>query len=179
MTTIYFVCSVIGVALLIVRLVMMLMGIDHHGDIAGEIGDHGDLSGDSGFSVLSVHGLMSFFLMFGLVGLATRQSLGLVVSLMASLGAGFAAVWLMGRMFLAFSRLQSSGNLSITDCAGAKGEVYLTIPGKGVGRVTVSVCGRMREYDAASESGETIKTGAKVKVTRIEGNVLVVEPENF
>jgi len=158
---------------------MLIAGVDHHGDLTGEFGNHGDPLGDSGFSVLSVHGLMSFFLMFGLVGLATRQSLGLTLSLVASLGAGFSAVWLMGRMFMAFSRLQSSGNLAITDCAGCKGEVYLTIPEKGVGLVTAHVAGRAREYDAASESGEAIKTGTHVTVIRIEGNVLIVEPTNF
>lgn len=179
MNTIYFICSIIGIVLLLVRLVMMLMGADHHGDLAGNFGDHGDPLGDSGFSVLSVHGLMSFFLMFGLVGLATRQSLGLVLSMISALGAGFAAVWLMGRMFMAFSRLQSSGNLSIADCAGCRGEVYLSIHPGGVGRVTVSVAGRSREYDAVSDSGGAIKTGTRVKVVRTEGNVLVVEPENF
>lgn len=179
MNTIYFICAAIGIVLLLVRMVMMLAGADHHGGIAGDFGDHGDLMGDAGFSALSVHGLMSFFLMFGLVGLATRESLGLVISLAASLGAGFASVWLMGRMFMAFSRLQSSGNVAITDCAGCKGEVYLTIPEKGAGRVTAVVAGRSREYDAVSQSGEAIKTGTRVSVIRVEGNVLVVEPANF
>ncbi|MBI5843466.1 MAG: hypothetical protein HZB23_02210 [Deltaproteobacteria bacterium] len=179
MNAIYLICSIVGAALLVVRLAMMLLGMDHHGDLTGDFGDHGDPLGDSGFSALSVHGLMSFFLMFGLVGLATMPSLGLSLSLVASLGAGFASVWLVGRMFMAFSRLQSSGNLSITDCAGCKGDVYLSIPEKGVGRVTASVSGRLREYDAISQSGEAIKTGTRVNVIRVEGNVLVVEPSNF
>ncbi len=176
MNTVYLVCSVIGGALLVLRVVLMLAGMDHHGDLAGHFGDHGDNSGNSGFSALSLHGLAAFFLMFGLVGLAARSPLGLSLSIMAALGAGFAAIWLMGRLFSAFAGLQSSGNIETADTVGCPGEVYLTIPPGGLGRVTVAVSGRTREYDAGSDSAEALKTGTPVRVVRVTGSVLVVEP---
>ena len=85
---IYWAAAIIGGTLFILRLIMMVIGgglgdgdvdIPHDVDIPQDIhiaGDiHADVSGDHAaadmsFKLLSVQGLTSFFMMFGLVGLA-------------------------------------------------------------------------------------------------------------
>jgi hypothetical protein len=44
-----------------------------------------------------------------------------------------------------------------------------------VGQVQVEVQGRLGVFDARSEGGTTIRTGTRVHVVRIMGDVLVVQ----
>ncbi|HEY8241145.1 MAG TPA: hypothetical protein VIH35_06855, partial [Kiritimatiellia bacterium] len=133
---------------------------------------------DSSFKLLSFQGLTAFFMMFGLVGLAMiRQSgAGTTASLVAATVAGLAAVWAIGKLFQSMRKLQSSGTMDLRNAIGQPGEVYLTIPAGGTGKVQVSVQNRLSVFDAVSGSGAEIKTGAAVKVTTLRGaNVMVVE----
>jgi hypothetical protein len=123
----------LGAVVLVVRMALLFAGgaLDD-----ADLGEEGD-----GFQILSIHGLSSFFMMFGLVGLAlSRQSrMGSELSLMGGVAAGMAAIWVIARVFRLAFRLQSSGNLQPQAAAGCTGTVYLTIPAGGIGRVTVRI----------------------------------------
>jgi len=174
----FLICAGIGSFFVVVKLVLQFVGGDADIDSDLEVetgGEHSD--SDAGFKILSLHGLSSFLMMFGLIGLALyRQSqTSFPVALLGATAAGFVSVWLIGRIFQGAARLQSSGTLPTAAAVGSSGTVYLTIPEGGTGRVNVSVKGRLREFDAVASDGRTVPTGTAVKVVRVNANVLVVE----
>lgn len=177
----YLICAILGGVFVIVRIIMMVVGMDHDAGQA-DLGVGHDLGSshtdsDSGFKALSIHSLSSFFMMFGLVGLALyRESrLGLFISLAGAVVAGLGAVWVIGKLFSMIAKLQSSGTLEISRAVGAQGKVYLRIPENGAGRVLVTVNNCLREYDAMSNDSKEIHSDTPIRVVWVDGNVLVVE----
>ncbi|MBU1169529.1 MAG: NfeD family protein [Proteobacteria bacterium] len=173
-------CAVIGGFFVLIRLVLQFagggtdgdMGVDGHGSVDAHHADS-----DLGFKFLSIHGLSTFLMMFGLMGLALyRQSqVGAFFALGGASVAGIAAVWVIGKLFQGAARLQSSGTLETKDAVGSTGTVYLTIPEKGVGRVNISFLGRLREFDAMEINGDVLATGSPVRVVKVNSSILVVE----
>jgi len=151
----FLVCALVGGIFVVVRLVMQFMGIDHDADgdygTGGHDFDSHHADSDVGFKILSLHGLTSFLMMFGLVGLALyRQSkTGTFISIVGAIVGGLVSVWII--------------------------KVYLTIPKDGTGRVLVNVSNSLREYDATSNDDEEIVSDTPVRVVWVDGNVLVVE----
>jgi membrane-bound ClpP family serine protease len=180
-TEIFFlVCAGIGGFFVVVKMILQFLG--------GETGTHvdtdmqidaggGHVDSDVGFRLLSLHGLSSFLLMFGLVGLALyhQSRTGVAIALTGGVAAGLAAVWVIGKLFQAAVGLQSSGTLPTMWAVGSSGTVYLTIPEQGTGRVSISFENRLREFDAVSIDGEPIPTGTAIKVVQVNANVMVVE----
>jgi membrane protein implicated in regulation of membrane protease activity len=177
----FLLCAVVGGFFVLVRLVLQFLGADTHvdGDLDVDMNiDAHHADSDVGFKLLSVHGLTSFLMMFGLVGLALyRQSkVGFLGSLIGACLAGLASVWVIGRLFALFNRLQSSGTLPTSQAVGCTGTVYLNIPAGGTGRVTINFHNRLREFDAvARDGGGELLTGTPIKVVQVHSNVLVVE----
>lgn len=149
-------CAIIGGFFVIVKLILQFVGGDSDTDVGvGSDDDTGHIDSDIGFRVLSMHGLSAFFMMFGLVGLAFyRQSqMGEVISIVGAVAAGLVSVWVIRKLFQSAARLQSSGTLRTVDVIGSTGTVYLTIPEKGIGRVSVNFRNRLREFDASEKNG--------------------------
>ncbi|HQN42609.1 MAG TPA: hypothetical protein PLA25_00640 [Anaerolineaceae bacterium] len=181
LNTIYLICAIGGGTVLLLRLVMMIIGLDH-----GETPDSGvDLDhdgsvdapdGNVGMKLLSLQSIAGFFTMFGLVGLGLLQvKAGPIWSLLGALAAGLVTAWVTAMIFYQMRRLQSEGTMVIQDAIGQIGSVYLTIPEQGTGVVSVAVKGTLRSLDAMSETGQRIPTGAMVRVTGVTaGKILVV-----
>jgi len=186
----FMVCAVAGGVLFAVRLVLQFLGGDtggHH-DISSpvDVGGtdiHGDTAADGSdaylsFKLLSFQGLTAFFMMFGLVGLAMmRQTDGQeILSLVVALAAGLVTVWFIGLIFRKAGGLQSSGNIDVRNAIGHEGEVYLSIPGAGIGKTKITIQDRLRIYEAVSKDKTEIKTGQRVRVVEVTPqDVLVVE----
>ena len=177
----FLVCAVVGGAFVGLRFVMLLFGL-HDGDggdasVSGPDVDGHHADSDVGFKLLSLQGITSFLMMFGLVGIALyhESRMGILVSMVGGLAAGLASVWVIAKMFAMVVRLQSSGTIPIESAVGAQGKVYLTIPENGTGQVLISVRNSLREYDASSHDHQRIETGKAVRVVWVEGNILVVE----
>ncbi len=177
----FLICAVIGGIFVLIRFTMMLIGLDHgvDGDLSDGThdfdGHHAD--SDVGFKLLSLQGITSFLLMFGLVGMAlyNQSKAGIIISLSGAVAAGLAAVWIIAKMFSLVIKLQSSGTIAIDSTVGAQGKVYLTIPENGSGRVLISVRNSLREYDAVTQDHKELVTGVPIRVVWVDGNVLVVE----
>jgi membrane protein implicated in regulation of membrane protease activity len=187
----FFACATVGGIFFFVRLVIQFMGIDHGvdsgvdsgadsgadsgGDIGHDFEHHAD--SDTGFRILTLQGMTSFFMMFGLVGLALyRQSrMGSLISVIGAGAAGLATVWVIDRLFKGARKLQSSGTLDNESAIGGEGKVYVTIPKDGTGSVLVDFKNHHREFDAVSKDKQEIRTGERVKVVWVDGRVLVVE----
>jgi membrane protein implicated in regulation of membrane protease activity len=177
----FLVCAVVGGAFVGIRFVMLLSGLHDGGGGDATTSGH-DLDGhhadsDVGFKLLSLQGITSFLMMFGLVGMAFyhESRMGILISMIGGLAAGLASVWIIAKMFALVVRLQSSGTIPIESTVGAQGKVYLTIPENGTGRVLISVRNSLREYDASSQDNRRIETGKPVRVVWVDGNIVVVE----
>ncbi len=173
-------CATIGGFFVLIRFVLLFVGIDHGAD--GDISGGADFDGhhtdsDIGFKLLSLQGITSFLMMFGLVGMAlyNQSNMGIAISMAGAIIAGLGSVWIIAKMFSVVIKLQSSGTIPIDSAVGAQGKVYLTIPPNGSGRVLIKVRNSLREYDAVSQDNSQIDTGIPIRVVWVDGNVLVVE----
>jgi membrane protein implicated in regulation of membrane protease activity len=171
-------CAVIGGFFVLIKLLLQFVG----GDTDTDLGVDSDIDtehtdSDVGFHLLSMHGLSAFFMMFGLVGIAFyRQSqVGVIISITGAMAAGMVSVWAIGKLFQGAARLQSSGTLKTADAVGSTGTVYLTIPERKTGRVTINFRNRLREFDACEKNGAEVSTGTAVRVVQVNANILVVE----
>jgi membrane protein implicated in regulation of membrane protease activity len=177
----FLICALVGGFFVVIKFFMQFMGMDHDVHTDMDIGSHDfdahHSDSDVGFKLLSLHGITSFLMMFGLVGLALyRQSrMGILVSMIGAVIAGLVAVWVIGKLFVFITSLKSSGTIAIENTVGAQGKVYLTIPENGAGRVLINVNNSLREYDATSNDNKGISTGTPIRVVWVDGNVLVVE----
>lgn len=177
----FLVCAIVGGFFVIVKFIMLFIGLDsdvgHDFNVDSHNIDVHHSDSDAGFHVLSLHGITSFLMMFGLVGLAMfrQNSMGIMMSLLGAIIAGCASVWVIGKMFMLAGKMKSSGTISIDNTVGAQGKVYMHIPEKGSGRVLVTVNNSLREYDATSNDSKAIDTGTPIRVVWVDGNQLVVE----
>ena len=181
---IYWASTIIGGTLFILRLIMMFFGGSFGEDTIGPTfegsdlevsGDHADA--DISFKLLSVQGLTSFFMMFGLVGLALlRANQPVLLTVIGGMAAGLVTVAITGLIFTQMKRLQTEGTINIQNTIGSEGNVYLTIPKNGTGQVQIIAQGSLKIFDAISDNKNILATGEKVRVTGVaSGNTLVVE----
>ncbi len=176
----FLICAIVGGIFVIMKFIMQFIGLDHDSvdfDVDGHDIDAHHSDSDTGFHILSLQGMSSFLMMFGLVGLAMyRQShMGVFFSMIGGILAGCASVWIIGKMFMAAAKMKSSGTITIDSTVGAQGKVYMKIPDNGTGRVLINVKNSLREYDATSNDSKAIDTGTPVRVVWVDGNLLVVE----
>lgn len=178
---IYWASTIIGGTLFVLRVIMMFVGggvSDDAIDSAIDTGDAADT--DIGFKLMSVQGLTSFFMMFGLVGLALLTA-GLPVfwTVLGGMIAGLVTVAITGLIFTQMRRLQTEGTINIQNAIGTEGSVYLTVPKNGTGQVQIIVQGSLKIFDAVSHNKNVIPTGEKVQVVGVtSGNTLIVEKTN-
>lgn len=147
--------------------------------LGSDIEDEG-FDGDSGATVLSFQGLMTFAMGFGWGGLGAFRGAGWSSS--ASVGVGIACgLALLGLLLLlinATRRLQSTGNITLDRFVGIEAETYTTIPaaGGGRGQIRAIVAERQRIVGAVSE-GPEIAARTSVTVVRANGdNTVTVRP---
>ena len=184
----FLICAVVGGFFVLAKFFMLFLGFDHdvshdfsmggHDlDVGGHDMDAQHTDSDAGFHALSLHGISSFLMMFGLVGLAMyrQNGFGLFPSMIGAVAAGCISIWIIGKLFLMFNKMKSSGTISIDSTVGAQGKVYMRIPENGTGRVLINVRNCLREYDASAREGTAIETGTAIRVIWVDGNVLVVE----
>lgn len=161
--------AIVGGLILVLRLILMVAGLDHHADV--------HLDSDAGFQALTIQGLSAFFTMFGVVGYMLHHgaALGLLLAIGGAVVAGVISMWLIHVIFKAMLKLQSSGTVSLFAAVGSEGSVYLTV-GKDGGRVQINFANRLREFEAVSADGSTIPTGTAIRVQSVTANTLVVAP---
>lgn len=200
--TLYWVLTIFGGAILLIRFVLFMIGLGDAGPHSGfdadagmdhdfsSLGDHGDMSNLDGntemdhdladhspgiMSYLSLQSISGFFLMFGLVGIGTLQiNLAPFLTLICGLAAGVFTAWSVTKIYRMMMKLQSSGTLNVDSALGKQGRVYLTIPANGSGVVSLTVQGALRNLDAVSEDGTVISTDSLVVVTKITADHMIM-----
>lgn len=171
----------------LIQLIMTLIGAEthahsfdnmHHDTPSDTVDDH-----DTGshFALLTFRNLIVFFMMFGWVGIALVHdktdltTFTKVVTIAVSIGVGLIMMVIVAFMLLGISKLVSSGNVNINESiVGLVGKVYLSIPSKGTGKITIDVSGKTIELRATT-LGDAIPTGVSVKIVSIKDKILTVE----
>ena len=181
--------AIVGSLFFLIRLVLMIVGMDGDGDLdigepdlVTEVDLDGADVGDStdAFNMLSVQSVAGFIMGFGWGGLIGWITLDWSVtsSVLLALAGGLLMAWLLAWMFKMIYSLQESGNVTIGQTVGREGMVYATVPPAdgGRGQVKLIVNQRSRIYSAISE-GDEITTKTRVRVVKInDDNSVTVVP---
>ena len=149
--------------------------LDADTDIDVEDFDHGVMYG---FKFFTVRGIVAFFCIFGWTGAALYHSgMQPVWIVILAAAAGFLAMFVIGLIFYAVKRLQSSGNINYINAVGRTASVYIPIPEKrtGTGKVMVMIQERLVEAEAVTDEKKKIPTGETVKITGNIGTTLIVK----
>ena len=167
---VFLLSGVVGGVIILFQLILMIVGLDHHGADA-------HIDSDAGFQALTIQGVSSFFAMFGIVGYSLYHgaALGALVAILGGVVSGVFSMWLIQKIFRSLLKLQSSGTVSLYAAVGSEGSVYLTV-GKEGGKVQINFANRLREFEAISADGSTIPTGTPIRVQSVTANTLVVAP---
>lgn len=162
--------AVVGTLYFLVQLFLMNAGGDLDFDLDAD-GVHGhDVTGE--IRVLSMQSISAFFMGGGWVGLAAYRLLemGFGTSALVAVLGGAAAGWLIISTSKLVLKLQSSGNIDISQTAGLVGDVYVQIPasGQGRGQVKLVVQNRLREYDAVQDGSVPLPSGTRIRVSGVD-----------
>jgi membrane protein implicated in regulation of membrane protease activity len=188
----YAISAILGGVLFLIRTVLTVIGGDLDADsdvdfaihdvnmdgvMDGDIGDHSvSHIGEANFQLFSLHGITGFFMIFGLIGLAlSKAGVNDLLTALAGLVAGGITMVVVAAVYWYMRTLQSDGTMKIESTIGKTGSVYLTIPEKGSGQVSVVVQGGLKQFDAVSSKKIAIATGEKVRIVSVNGNILSVE----
>ena len=172
--------AVIGTILFIIYFALVLIGgvADGIADAIPFLDVNFEMDAEGVFHMLTIQGLLSFMMMFGIFGLAVSQGdYGALPAIAAGTVTGLASMWMVGKVFQAIAGLETDGTVVHRQALGAKGTVYRTImPGKS-GQVQVEFQSALRTCEAVAED-ETMKieTGKFVVVTGNVAETLVVKP---
>ena len=174
MTTLYLWCAIVGGIVLLFQLVAGFVGLEYGHAHDGHFGD----SGGEGLNLLSVRSIAAGIAFFGIAGLAAA-AFGPVLSAVAAVGAGTAAMVSVAALIRAFGRLERDATVSLVSAVGTTGSVYLSIPARreGAGKVHVTVQGRLVECRAVTDEGD-LPTGTPVLVVDVDGTDTVVVVRN-
>ena len=138
--------------------------------------DDANNASDASFRLLTMQGLMAFFLMAGLAGLALHRgsALGWIISALGAFLVGLATMVLVAKIFQWALRLQSSGNVSIWQAIGETGTVYLGISGQEPGQVQICIQNHLKVVDAITADQQPIETGERVFVIDVVNDKTLV-----
>ena len=177
-----FVVALFSTSVFAIQVVFSLFGIgevddagDH--DQAGLSDDVGGGDGISFGSIFTIRNGVSFLMGLSWGGLMAMdwglENTFLVTFVGLVLGALFTGIN-MGLLVL-LSLLKHEGNLRVDHAIGQTATVTLTVPeGRtGVGKVSVSVQGRLQEFHAITDGG-TLKRNSSATVLGLAGSQLIV-----
>ncbi|DAC68601.1 MAG TPA: hypothetical protein D7I13_03430 [Candidatus Poseidoniales archaeon] len=172
--------AVIGTILFTIYFALVLLGGVAEGlaDAIPFVDASFELDAEGVFHMLTIQGLLSFMMMFGIFGLAVSQGdYGALPAIMAGSIAGIASMWVVGKVFQAIAGLETDGTVVHNQAHGAKGTVYRTIKPGQSGQVQVEFQDALRTCEAVAEDDTlTIETGKFILVVGNIAEVLVVRP---
>ena len=153
---------------------------DFNTDFDADVSSIDGTDGDSGMGLLTFRNFVNFFLGFGWTAILLRdqiESNAVLMIVSVVIGVGLVAVVML--LFKWISGMQQSGNIDIHRSAeGCAGKVYLSIPAnrRGKGKVQITINNSVREYEAVTDSDETLKTGDDITVIEaVSDDTVLVE----
>ena len=164
--------AIISSTFFLVQTIMAFLGLDADTENGAGFEDV-ELDGVSGF--FTFRNFINFMLGYGWAGVVLSDSIPNMTWLqLAAMGVGLCFVLVFAFIIRQVMKLSTDKTFRMEETVGKIADTYLRIPGnkEGTGKVTVSVRGSMHELEAMTE-GETIPTGAKVRVTKVIGSELL------
>jgi membrane protein implicated in regulation of membrane protease activity len=125
---------------------------------------------------LSLRSIAVFLTAFGTVGAIARYyNLSAMLSSLWGVlaGAAMSAIYLFA-MNLVRSQ-EASSLIESTDLVGLTGRVTVAIPPEGLGEVSCTVKAQLTRRLARSKNRQAIPEGAIVRITEVQGDVVLVE----
>jgi len=172
--------AVIGTILFIIYFALVLIGgvADGIADAIPFLDVNFEMDAEGVFHMLTIQGLLSFMMMFGIFGLAVSQGdYGALTAIAAGTITGLASMWMVGKVFQAIAGLETDGTVAHNQAHGAKGTVYRTIKPGQSGQVQVEFQDALRTCEAVAEDDTlAIETGKFIVVTGNIAETLVVKP---
>lgn len=170
MVTVFAVCAVIGILVLIASLIL--------GDF--EIGGVEVGSADAGLPWLSAPALAAAVGVFGVVGwpLSVGTSLPMPAVVGVAAVSGVAAYTLLMVVLRAMRRAQTGTVAGLRAAVGTIGELSMDIPAGGWGQVSYVDSESVRAVTTAIlvDPGAAARDGEQVLIVDVEGDRLVVQP---
>lgn len=196
---IFWCIAVFSSVFFLIQIVLILIGLDGHGDTDtgggdihtdthGDIYSHGDTDHPHGDSDLhdsinpltkyfSVRNMVAFLMGFswGGLGFIDLKFSNFIATVLAT-GVGLAFVLIMMGLLKVLSKLRSDGTISLRNAVGESATVSIQIPGNmsGSGKVSLTIQERYMEVEAVTK-GETLKRSDAVKVTGVSGDRIIVQ----
>lgn len=173
------VMALIGTVLFLIYFILILIGGVADGvlEVAGFDADF-DMGAEGIFHMLTIQGILSFIMMFGISGLAVTQSDGGdLLAIAVAVVSGIFSMWIIGKVFQVMKSLEVDGTVKHSLAVGAQGKVYMKIDAGQTGQVQVEFQNAMRTCDAVLEDEKwSLSTGKFVEVVKVIGETLVVKP---
>tara|TARA_B100001094_G_scaffold179561_1_gene173862 strand:- start:1391 stop:2017 length:627 start_codon:yes stop_codon:yes gene_type:complete len=173
------VMALIGTVLFLIYFILILIGGVADGvlEVAGFDADF-DMGAEGIFHMLTIQGILSFIMMFGISGLAVTQSDGGdLLAIAVAVISGIFSMWIIGKVFQVMKSLEVDGTVKHSLAVGAQGKVYMEIKAGQTGQVQVEFQNAMRTCDAVLEDEKwSLDTGKFVEVVKVIGETLVVKP---
>jgi hypothetical protein len=170
--------AIIGTFLFLIYFILVLIGGAADGalEFAGVDADF-DLGAEGIFHMLTLQGILSFIMMFGIFGLAVSQNGGdAIIAIIVATASGIFSMWIIGKVFQLMKSLEVDGTVKHSLAIGAQGKVYMEIRAGETGQVQVEFQNAMRTCDAVLEDeSEYLKSGKFVEVVNAIGEILVVK----
>ncbi len=165
--TVFIILAVIGLVLLLISAFFGVFGDDI--EAAPEVEGGGP-------HFLSLRSIAVFLTAFGTVGAIARYyNLSAMLSSVWGVLAGAA---MSGIYVLAMNLVRSqeaSSLIESTDLIGLTGRVTVAIPSDGLGEVSCTVKAQLTRRLARSKTRQAIPEGAIVRITEVQGDVVIVE----
>lgn len=181
-------------ALFIIQMSMLIIGLDNSidtpdindsiemefdidSDIDSDIDTDIDLDPNVPLKLITLRNIIIFFTIFSWTGImGVRHGYNKMLTIALGIILGVVVIVILSSVYKLIFKLTESGNINFKNAIGAVGEVYLTVRnnGKEGGKIQVIFQSSLKEVPAITY-GRELKTGTKIKVIGIEGNVLVVK----
>lgn len=131
-----------------------------------------DFVGIEGLRVLTLRGIIAFFVVFGWVGVVMDSfDIKLYITIPVAFVCGVAMMFLLAYIFRWLMKLRNNGNIDNKNAVGVSGKVYLTVPPsrQGQGKVQIIVQGAFVEREAVTDDTSAIPTGTEIVVVGVSG----------
>ena len=173
------VMALIGTVLFLIYFILILIGGVADGvlGVAGFDADF-DMGAEGIFHMLTIQGILSFIMMFGISGLAVTQSDGGdLLAIAVAVISGIFSMWIIGKVFQVMKSLEVDGTVKHSLAVGAQGKVYMEIKAGQTGQVQVEFQNAMRTCDAVLEDEKwSLDTGKFAELVKVFGWTLFVKP---
>ena len=178
---IYWAFAIPATAIFLIMLILTFV-VGDFSEVDGDVDS--DIGGDDGigFQFFTIKNLVSFFTIFGWIGLGCID-LGYseMITVIISGISGLMMMFLMAGIFYMMSTLVEDGTMKTKNAIGKLGEVYIIIPKRsnGFGRVQLNIQGAMREMEAMTNDEKDLQVGKIVKVLDVvDKHILLVTNNN-